>query len=714
MKYVLVSGGVISGIGKASSSGLLLKTTGLKVTAIKIDPYLNVDAGTLGPLEHGECFVLKDGGESDLDLGNYERYLNLNLTNENNITTGKIYKAVIERERKGDYIGRTVQVVPHITDAIQDWIQRVARIPVDDSSEEPDVCIIELGGTVGDIESMPFVEALTQFRYKVGKGNLVNIHVSYVPIINGEEKTKPTQHAIRQMRSAGLIPDLIACRCERALNEATTQKIARSCQVQFEQVVTVRDIETIYQVPLLLEEQGLLDRLREALMLDQLSLPPTLVSKGSNLWKVWKKTVVSKPYLEPVNIALVGKYIALPDSYLSVIKALEHSAMRCNRKLNLVWIDAEHLEDATLQSDPTTYHRAWSQLTIASGCVSGMVKAAKWARECKVPYLGICLGMQVAVIEAARNICGYGDATSEEFDANAEHRVVIFMPEGSKEIMGGTMRLGTKTTHFQPESEWSKLRALYGDGAVMEERHRHRYEVNPDYVEELERAGLNFIGKDETGKRMEVVELKDHPFFVGVQAHPEFTSRVLAPSPTYLGFVAASTGCLDQVIRDIRQQKKLPNELVNGVNEINLDSLSAQQLSQVKKQLDEELEHLTSSFAQLHAAQSKFRECLRCVQDRNKSPALRESNPILVPLTNSLYVPGTLSSASHVVVDIGTGFYVEKELKSAADFYENKVGELGASIKDLETIVQAKTNNVRVVEEVLRQKMAAGAQTPPP
>ncbi|XDG10493.1 hypothetical protein ABKA04_010108 [Annulohypoxylon sp. FPYF3050] len=462
-----------------------------------------------------------------------------------------------------------VQVVPHITNAIQEWIQRVAKIPVDDSGEEPDVCIIELGGTVGDIESMPFVEALTQFRYKVGKGNLVNIHVSYVPIIHGEEKTKPTQHAIRQMRSAGLIPDLIACRCERALDEDTTQKIARSCQVEFKQVLTVRDIETIYQVPLLLEDQGLLERLREGLMLDELTPSSTMVNKGQNLWQLWKKTVVSKPYLEPVNIALVGKYIALPDT-------LEHSAMRCGRKLNLAWIDAEHLEDATLQSDPTTYHKAWSQLTIASGCicpggfggrgVPGMVKAAKWARECKIPYLGICLGMQVAVIEAAQNLCGYKNATSEEFDSQAEHRVIIFMPEGSKEIMGGTMRLGTKTTYFQPGSEWSKLRALYGDVDGMEERHRHRYEVNPDYVEELEKAGLNFIGKDETGKRMEVVELKDHPFFVGVQAHPEFTSRVLAPSPTYLGFVAATTGCLDEVIQEIRQQKHT-GKLVNGVDE---------------------------------------------------------------------------------------------------------------------------------------------------
>ncbi|KAF5006768.1 hypothetical protein FDECE_6890 [Fusarium decemcellulare] len=569
MKYVLVSGGVISGIGKgiiASSSGLLLKTNGLKVT---IDPYLNQDAGTLGPLEHGECFVLKDGGESDLDLGNYERYLGLNLTKESNITTGKIYKAVLERERKGDYLGRTVQVVPHITDAIQDWIERVAKIPVDDSDEEPDVCIVELGGTVGDIESMPFVEALTQFRHKVGKGNFLNIHVSYVPIIHGEEKTKPTQHAIKQMRSAGLVPDLIACRCERPLEKATVQKIARSCQVEYEQVITVRDIETIYQVPQLLEEQGLRDRLREGLMLDDLTLSQPFVLKGQDLWALWKKTVATSPHLELVNIALVGKYTALPDSYLSVIKALEHSAMRCNRKVNLVWIDADHLEDAMMQSDSNKYHTAWSQLTAASGVLvpggfgsrsnAGLIKAAQWARERKVPYLGICLGMQLAVIEAARNLLGYKNATSEEFDAVAEHRVVIFMPESSKEVLGGTMRLGEKTTYFTPGSEWSKLRALYGQSETMDERHRHRYEVNPDYIEELESVGLHFIGKDETGKRMEVVELKDHPFFVGCQAHPEYTSRVTKPAPSFLGFVAASSGCLDQIIKEVKR------EAANGV-----------------------------------------------------------------------------------------------------------------------------------------------------
>ncbi|RSM10975.1 CTP synthase [Fusarium oligoseptatum] len=567
MKYVLVSGGVISGIGKgiiASSSGLLLKTAGLKVTAIKIDPYLNQDAGTLGPLEHGECFVLKDGGESDLDLGNYERYLGLNLTKESNITTGKIYKAVLERERRGDYLGRTVQVVPHVVNEIMDWVERVAKIPVDESGEEPDVCIVSLtwtqGGTVGDIESMPFVEALTQFRHKVGRGNFINIHVSYVPIIHGEEKTKPTQHAIKTMRSAGLIPDLIACRCERALHHATVDKIARSCQVENEQVITVRDIESIYQVPQLLEEQGLRDRLAEGLMLDELILPEAVAKQGSDLWALWKKTVAIKPGLELVDIALVGKYTALPDSYLSVLKALEHSAMRCNRKLNLVWIDADHLEDAMLESDSPKYHKAWSQLTAAAGVLvpggfgvrssEGLIKTAQWAREHKVPFLGICLGMQLAVVEAARNLCGYKDATSEEFDAVAQHRVVIFMPESSKEVMGGTMRLGEKKTLFTPDSKWSKLRALYGDAETMSERHRHRYEVNPDYIDELEKAGLCFTGKDETGKRMEAVEIKDHPFFVGVQAHPEFTSRVVSPSLIYLGFVAASAGCLDEITKE--------------------------------------------------------------------------------------------------------------------------------------------------------------------
>ncbi|KAL1877085.1 hypothetical protein VTK73DRAFT_8893 [Phialemonium thermophilum] len=572
MRTVLVSGGVISGIGKgiiASSAGLLLKTKGLRVTAIKIDPYLNIDAGTLGPLEHGECFVLADGGECDLDLGNYERYLGIQLTRDSNITTGKIYNLVLQKERRGDYLGKTVQVVPHITDAIQEHIERVSKIPVDDSGEEPDICIIELGGTVGDIESMPFIEALNQYRHKVGKENFFCINVTYVPVIHGEEKTKPTQHAIKQFRSAGLAPDLIACRCEHKIEETTVQKIARSCQVDYEQVMTVWDMDTIYQVPLILRDQGLLEVLTRGLRLDKLDLSPSRTEKGAELWELWKDTVVPKQHWDPVHIVLVGKYTALDDSYLSVRKSLEHAAMRCRRRLNLVSVDSEHLEESTLHKDPTKYHRAWNAVCEAQGLVvpggfsargvEGMIRTAQWARERKIPYLGLCLGMQVAVIEAARNLCHLEGATSEEFDAQAEHRVCVFMPEGSKEQLGGTMRLGTRPTHFVEGSEWSNLRALYHGASIVYERHRHRYEVNPDYVEELEKAGLNFIGKDDTGRRMEIVELKDHPFFVGLQSHPELTSRVLVPSPAVLGFVAASAGCLKQIIDETRAQQIVLN-----------------------------------------------------------------------------------------------------------------------------------------------------------
>ncbi|KAK7516514.1 CTP synthase-like protein [Phyllosticta citriasiana] len=578
MKYVLVSGGVISGVGKgiiASSTGLLLKTIGLKVSSIKIDPYLNVDAGTMNPKEHGEVFVLSDGGEVDLDLGNYERYLNITLTRENNITTGKIYQHVIEKERRGDYLGKTVQVVPHITDAIQAWIERVAKIPVDDTNEEPDVCIVELGGTVGDIESMPFVEALTQLRHRAGKNNFLNIHVSYVPTINGEQKTKPTQHAVKSVRSAGLIPDLIACRCERPLERSTIEKIAHHCQVEVQQVVAVRDMPTIYQVPVLLEEQGLIPLLREAFKIQGDAIPATMVKKGRKIWQQWKSlTVTQDHYYEQVNVALVGKYIELHDSYLSVIKSLEHSAMRCRRKLNLIWVDAEHLEPLTRQSDPAKFHKAWHQVCTASGVLvpggfgqrgtEGMMAAAKWARDNRTPYLGVCLGMQVAVIEYARTMCGIADATSEEFNAKATDKVIVFMPEIDKATMGGTMRLGLRPTVFQPGSEWSRLRALYNNAPEVLERHRHRYEVNPTYIERLEQAGLTFIGKDDKGERMEIVELKDHPYFVGVQYHPEYLSRVLDPSRPYLGFIAASAGCLEQVTADLDTDGI--DSPVNGVN----------------------------------------------------------------------------------------------------------------------------------------------------
>ncbi|KAF2456585.1 CTP synthase [Lineolata rhizophorae] len=574
MKYVLVSGGVISGVGKgiiASSTGLLLKTIGLKVSSIKIDPYLNVDAGTMNPKEHGEVFVLNDGGEVDLDLGNYERYLNVTLTSENNITTGKIYKHVIERERHGDYLGRTVQVVPHITDAIQDWVERVAKVPVDDTGEEPDVCIIELGGTVGDIESMPFVEALTQLRRRAGRNNFLQIHVSYIPIIHGEQKTKPTQQAIRGVRSAGLLPDLIACRCERPLEPSTVEKIAHFCQVDVEQVVVVRDMPSIYQVPVLLEDQGLVPLLKDILHLDGVKLDPALVTKGARIWAQWQSltATLDEHKFHNVDIALVGKYTEFHDSYLSVIKALEHSAMRCRRRLNLVWIDSEALEAPTRDRDPARYYKAWHDVSTAHGILvpggfgargtEGMIAAARWAREKGAPYLGVCLGMQVAVIEAARHLAGLEGATSEEFapaGSPPERHAVVFMPEIDKLAMGGTMRLGRRATRFQPGSEWSRLRALYGGTAThaVLERHRHRYEINPELVARLEAAAdgaLAFVGRDESGARMEVVELRHHPYFVGVQFHPEYLSRVLDPSRPYLGLVAAASGCLEAVTREV-------------------------------------------------------------------------------------------------------------------------------------------------------------------
>lgn len=577
MKYVLVSGGVISGIGKgviASSTGLLLKTKGYKVSAIKIDPYMNVDAGTMAPTEHGEVFVLNDGGEVDLDLGNYERYLNITLTRENNITTGKIYQHVIEKERKGDYLGKTVQVVPHLTDAIQDWIERVSAIPVDDTNQRPDICIIELGGTVGDIESAPFIEALRQLRRRVGKSNFMQIHVSLIPVIHGEQKTKPTQQAIRDVRSAGLSPDLIACRCQQPLEKSTTNKVALFCDVDIEQVLAVHDCNSTYHVPILLEQQGLLNLLQETLKLNTLEPAPALVQKGKATWAEWRDLTLAQDRLfDKVNIALVGKYTNLHDSYLSVIKSLEHASMNCGRKLNLIWVEAEMLEKGASHTDSAKYHKAWHDVCTADGILvpggfgtrgtEGMIAAAKWARTKGIPYLGICLGMQIAVIEYARNVCGLKNAHSTELHEQPEHPIVIFMPEGSKTHLGGTMRLGIRPTVFQPGSEWSKLRQLYGEAPEILERHRHRYEINPEYIERLEAGGLNFVGKDDRGERMEVVELKDHPWFVGVQFHPEYLSRVLDPSKPYLGFVAACAGRLEEMLAGT--PTKVSGEvLVNG------------------------------------------------------------------------------------------------------------------------------------------------------
>ncbi|XP_077251028.1 uncharacterized protein LOC143890282 [Tasmannia lanceolata] len=572
MKYILVTGGVVSGLGKgvtASSIGVILKACGLRVTSIKIDPYLNTDAGTMSPFEHGEVFVLDDGGEVDLDLGNYERFLDIKLTRDNNITTGKIYQSVIDKERRGDYLGKTVQVVPHITDAIQEWIERVAMIPVDGKEGPADVCVIELGGTIGDIESMPFIEALGQFSYHVGTGNFCLIHVSLVPVLNvvGEQKTKPTQHSVRGLRGLGLTPNILACRSAMPLEENVKEKLSQFCHVPAANIVTLHDVSNIWHIPLLLRDQ----KAHEAI-LKELNLPG--VAKRPSLEEWTTRAQLCDMLHEPVRIAMVGKYTGLSDSYLSVLKALLHASVACRRKLIVEWVPATNLEDTTAKETPDVYKAAWNLLKGANGVlvpggfgdrgVQGKILAAKYARKNNIPYLGICLGMQIAVIEYARSILGLRDANSTEFEPETKNPCVIFMPEGSKTHMGATMRLGSRRTYFPSPN--CKSAKLYGNASYIDERHRHRYEVNPDMITELEKAGLSFVGKDETGRRMEILELHSHPYFIGVQFHPEFKSRPGKPSALFLGLIAASCGQLESVMQPCSHVSKetMKNYSSNG------------------------------------------------------------------------------------------------------------------------------------------------------
>jgi CTP synthase len=550
MKYVVVTGGVLSGIGKgvtASSIGVLLKSAGLRVTAVKIDPYLNSDAGTMSPFEHGEVFVLDDGGEVDLDLGNYERFLDVCLTRENNITTGKVYDNVIQKERKGDYLGKTVQVIPHITNEIQEWIERVAHIPSDGNGKEPDACVIELGGTVGDIESAPFIEALRQFQFRVGEENVFFVHVSLIPVMGpvGEQKTKPTQHTVKDLRGLGITPDMLVCRSKSLLTEDTRQKISAFCHVPPEAVVSAHDVSNIYQVPIMLDSQGVADLLSEKLGFKLPSKRPLLEE-----WGEMADHVDSLEEAEEVHIAVAGKYTDLADSYLSVIKALLHSSFKVNRKLVIDWIESSNLDDEASKKDSDAHAEAWKKLEGADGIlvpggfgirgIEGKIKAAEYARENGVPYLGVCLGLQVATIEFCRNVLGMDGANSTEFDEGTSNPAIVFMPEISKTHMGGTMRLGTKPTPFLVED--CKIRRLYDGAAHVDERHRHRYEVNPDLIEQIEEAGLLYVGKDESGKRCEIMELKDHPYYVGTQYHPEFKSRPNRPSPPFLGLLMAASG----------------------------------------------------------------------------------------------------------------------------------------------------------------------------
>uniref|UniRef100_A0A452DPJ5 CTP synthase n=1 Tax=Capra hircus TaxID=9925 RepID=A0A452DPJ5_CAPHI len=531
MKYILVTGGVISGIGKgiiASSIGTILKSCGLRVTAIKIDPYINIDAGTFSPYEHGEVFVLNDGGEVDLDLGNYERFLDINLYKDNNITTGKIYQHVINKERRGDYLGKTVQVVPHITDAVQEWVMNQAMVPVDGHKEEPQICVIELGGTIGDIEGMPFVEAFRQFQFKAKRENFCNIHVSLVPqpSATGEQKTKPTQNSVRALRGLGLSPDLIVCRSSTPIEMAVKEKISMFCHVNPEQVICIHDVSSTYRVPVLLEEQGIVKYFKE-----RLDLP--IGDSASSLLSKWRNMADRYERLQKTcSIALVGKYTKLRDCYASVFKALEHSALAINHKLNLMYIDSIDLEQTTEIEDPVKFHEAWQKLCKADGVLVpggfgirgtlGKLQAISWARSRKIPFL---------------------DADSTEFEPNAHVPVVIDMPEHNPGNLGGTMRLGIRRTVFKTEN--SILRKLYGDVPFIEERHRHRYEVNPSLISQLEQKDLSFVGQDVDGERMEIIELANHPYFVGVQFHPEFSSRPMKPSPPYLGLLLAATGNLN-------------------------------------------------------------------------------------------------------------------------------------------------------------------------
>ncbi|QLH75391.1 MAG: CTP synthase (glutamine hydrolyzing) [Methanomassiliicoccales archaeon] len=528
MKYIFVTGGVISGLGKgitSSSIGRLLKSRGIKVTAIKIDPYLNIDAGTMNPFEHGEVFVLDDGGEVDLDLGNYERFLDVNLTSNHNITTGKVYKAVIEKERMGDYLGKTVQIIPHITNEIKNQIINVAE------ATGAEVCIVELGGTVGDIESMPFLEAVRQMNTEMGKGeNCLFVHTTLVPIMGvvGEQKTKPTQHSVKELRAIGIQPDIIVARAKEPLEESIKKKISLFCDVPVEAVVSCPDARSIYEVPMILNDQGITDYIINRLK---------LTAKGPDLteWRDFAHRIVNPN--KTVRIALVGKYTHLGDSYISHMEAFHHAGAEAGTKVEVVFVDSEVVQ----QFGPTDDLKKADAVLIPGGFgsrgIEGKIMTANYARTEKVPFLGVCLGFQIATIEFARNVLGMADANSTEFDPRTSHPVVDLLPEQKNVTkMGATMRLGAQPVVVR---EGSRAFKLYGSALIME-RHRHRYEVNPKYIEDFEREGWHFTGRSADGVKMEIGELESHPFYVASQFHPEFKSRPNRPSPLHLGLVKAA------------------------------------------------------------------------------------------------------------------------------------------------------------------------------
>ncbi|MDI6871765.1 MAG: CTP synthase [Bacillota bacterium] len=529
-KYIFVTGGVVSSLGKgitAASLGRLLKSRGLSVSILKFDPYINVDPGTMSPYQHGEVFVTDDGAETDLDLGHYERFIDINLSKLNNVTTGKIYWSIINKERKGDYLGGTVQVIPHVTNEIKDKVTRVAK------ETGVDVVIVEVGGTVGDIESLPFLEAIRQFRMDVGRDNTMYIHVTLVPFIKaaGELKTKPTQHSVAALRSIGIQPDVIVCRAERPISKELKKKIALFCNVDVEAVIPNEDAETIYEVPLLFAREGLDD-----LVIRRLNLPA-----GDHDLAEWREMVERlKGLKERVTIALVGKYVSLHDAYLSVAEALRHAGIANGVEVRIKWLHADKLEGHT-PGEVAELLKEADGVLVPGGFgyrgIEGKIAAVRHARECRVPFLGICLGMQCAVIEFARHAVGLAGANSSEFDAGSPHPVIDLMPEQKDiEDLGGTMRLGLYPCVLTPGT---RSAAAYGEGIVYE-RHRHRYEFNNEYRAALTEAGLAIGGLSPDRRLVEIVELPDHPWFVGTQFHPEFKSRPNRPHPLFRDFVAAA------------------------------------------------------------------------------------------------------------------------------------------------------------------------------
>ncbi|WP_435070103.1 glutamine hydrolyzing CTP synthase [Haloplanus sp. C73] len=531
-KFIFVTGGVMSGLGKgitAASTGRLLSNAGFDVTAVKIDPYLNVDAGTMNPYQHGEVYVLKDGGEVDLDLGNYERFLGTDMTSDHNVTTGKTYKHVIEKERAGDYLGNTVQIIPHITDDIKRRIREAA--------EGTDVCIVEVGGTVGDIEGMPYLEALRQFSHEEDEEDVLFTHVTLVPYSkNGEQKTKPTQHSVKELRSIGLQPDVLVGRSEDRLDPKTREKIALFCDVPTDAVFSNPDVEDIYHVPLMVEEEGLDEYVMERLDIADEALPE---DERDSRWR----ELVTRERTGEIDVALVGKY-ALEDAYMSIHEALKHAGIHEQVEVNVLWVDADEMRD-----HHTERLRDADAIVVPGGFGSrgseGKIEAVRYARENDVPFLGLCLGFQMAVIEYARNVLGLEGAHSAEIDEDTPYPVIDLLPEQyDLEDLGGTMRLGAHTTDIQPDT---LAHAVY-EADSCTERHRHRYEVNPEYIDDLEAGELTFSGR--AGNRMEIVELDDHPYFLGTQFHPEFRSRPDRASPPFVGLVEAT---LDQITDDERE-----------------------------------------------------------------------------------------------------------------------------------------------------------------